>query len=248
MSISKVSTWTLWTRSTSVVSVAPRVTGRGASPRALSVCAAPIQSIARSASDVTTTRAFFTLPTLSRCRPLWITWKGEKKKARLSAGLPLRRGWGLLGETREDRLCGGVRVVVDRDVALLDLDLPRDELATAERGVVAVEHEQSRWQIDRARSTKGAISADLEGVRAQRILEEEQVLPNSRGHGRQHNVAVTGEGDVAAGGTQPWAPRAVAVRVEDEDVSATYETVAGRVEALLNDVDAGVHTEDIVTC
>src|SRR5438128_6523975 len=181
MSISKVSTWTLWTRSTSVVSVAPRVTGRGASSRALSVCAAPIQSIARSASDVTTTRVFFTLPTLSRRRPFGITWTGGKEEGPPFGGPSMKPRLGLLGETREDRLRGGRRVVVDRDVPVLDVHGPRDQLATGERRGVAVEDELRARDVDRSGPDERSVSTDLHRNSARRVLVDEQVRPRAGG-------------------------------------------------------------------
>src|SRR5437773_9596004 len=130
MSISNVSTWTVWTRSTSVVSVAPRVTGRAASCWAAMAFAAFIQRSATSASDATIMSAFFTLPTLSRRQRLRITCKGDQKKGPPFGGPSAETRLGLLGETREDRLGGSGRVVVDRDVPVLDVHGPRDQLAT----------------------------------------------------------------------------------------------------------------------
>src|SRR5882762_7408031 len=106
---------------------------------------------------------------------------GQRKKARLSAGLPEVRVSGLLGETREDRLRGRHRVVVDRDVSVLDVDGPRDELATVQGGRVAGETERRAGDVDRAGAVEVSIAADLHLDAASRVLVNEQVGPRARG-------------------------------------------------------------------
>src|SRR5919201_6591190 len=93
------------------------------------------------------------------------------------------RNWplALLSESRQDRLRRGRRVVVDGEVAVLLRDRIRDELATDEGRVVAVEAEVRARDVERARAGEGAVPRDGHRIRAVGVLVDEQVLPGARG-------------------------------------------------------------------
>src|SRR5438045_4158985 len=96
-------------------------------------------------------------------RAYWSRSSASNKEGPPFGGPSIKTSLGLLGEAREDRLRRRVRVVVDLDVAVLDLHLPRHELATGQCRVVAVEHEEGRRQVKRAGPVEVAVAADIDG-------------------------------------------------------------------------------------
>src|SRR5207245_762999 len=94
---------------------------------------------------------------------------------------------------------------------------------------------------------EGAVAADLEVVGARRVLVEEEVRIREGRRRREGESAVAREVHVAAGGGQARIPWICAVRVVDEDVVAGDDAVAGGVHAGLEDVDARIHEEGVVT-
>src|SRR6266480_135602 len=240
MSISNVSTCTLWTRRTSVESVVPRATGRVASCRALVVCPAPSQSIATTASDTTMRSAFFMVLKLSRSRRFRITCEGDKKEGPPFGGPSVKPSFGLFGEAREDRLRGRGRVVVDRDVAVLDVDGPRDELATGQGGRVAVEDELRARDVDRAGPDERSVPTDLHRDDAGRVLVDEQVRPGPCGLRGERAGRVALQVDLVAARRDAGRGWIVRVRVEDEHVAAGDVVVTSGIHAVLQDVDARI--------
>src|SRR5256885_11835660 len=110
----------------------------------------------------------------------------------------------LLGVPRQDRLRGRARVVVDRDVAVLDVDGLRDQLATDEGGVVAREAERAVRDVDRAGAGEGSVAADLHFDAACRVLVEKHVRPRARGLGGERERGVALEVDRGAGRAGAW--------------------------------------------